>query len=92
MVTNIHGVTLRDDYGWLKAANWQEVLRDPTALPGDIRAVLEAENDYAQAMLAPAAKLRAEIFKEMRGRIKEDDAEVPRPDGPWLYYSRHNIG
>jgi oligopeptidase B len=92
LVTNIHGVMLRDNYGWLKAANWQEVLRDPAALPGDIRAVLEAENDYAQAMLAPAAKLRAEIFKEMRGRIKEDDAEVPRPDGPWLYYTRHNTG
>jgi oligopeptidase B len=92
LVTNIHGVTLRDDYGWLKAANWQDVLRDPAALPGDIRAVLEAENDYARAMLAPAAKLRAEIFKEMRGRIKEDDAEVPRPDGPWLYYARHNTG
>jgi oligopeptidase B len=89
-VTNLHGIELRDDYGWLKAANWQEVLRDPAALPGDIRAVLEAENDYAQAMLAPAAKLRAEIFKEMRGRIKEDDSEVPRPDGPWLYYARHN--
>src|SRR5450631_3622253 len=89
-VTNLHGIELRDDYGWLKAANWQEVLRDPAALPGDIRAVLEAENDYAQAMLAPAAKLQAEIFKEMRGRIKEDDSEVPRPDGPWLYYARHN--
>ncbi|HEY8006230.1 MAG TPA: S9 family peptidase [Methylocella sp.] len=90
--TNLHGLTLRDDYGWLKAANWQEVLRDPAALPGEIRAVLEAENGYARAMLAPTAKLRAEIFKEMRGRIKEDDSEVPRQDGPWLYYSRHNIG
>ena len=38
---------------WLKAENWQEVLRDPAALPGDIRAVLEAENGYAEAMLAP---------------------------------------
>jgi oligopeptidase B len=88
--TTLHGITLSDDYGWLKAENWQEVLRDPSALPGDIRAVIETENDYARAMLAPAEKLRAALFKEMRGRIKEDDAEVPRPDGPWLYYARHN--
>ncbi|MGH6850040.1 MAG: hypothetical protein ACREDD_06285, partial [Methylocella sp.] len=45
--TTLHGVTLSDDYGWMKAANWREVLRDPAALPGDIRALIEAENDYA---------------------------------------------
>ena len=64
----------------------------PPRLPGDIRAVLEAENDYARAKLAPAETLRAALFKEMRGRIKEDDSEVPRPDGPWLYYERHKEG
>ena len=90
--TSLHGITLRDDYSWLKAANWQEVLRDPAALPGDIRAVIEAENVYAEAMLAPARDLRAALIKEMRGRIKEDDSEVPRPDGEWLYYARHGAG
>ena len=90
--TRVHGVTLYDDYGWLKAENWQEVLRDPAALPADIRALLEAENEYAKATLAPASELRAALVREMRGRIKEDDSEVPRPDGPWLYYARHELG
>jgi oligopeptidase B len=90
--TSLHGVTLRDDYAWLKAENWPEILRDPAALPGDIRAVIEAENDYARAMLAPAAELRAALVEEMRGRIKEDDSDVPWADGPWLYYSRHKTG
>ncbi len=90
--TSLHGVTLSDDYQWLKAENWQEVLRDPAALPGDIRAVLEAENSYAEAMLAPHAPLRAALVAEMRGRIKEDEADVPQPDGPWLYYARHRAG
>ena len=31
------GVTLTDDYGWLKDANWQQVLRDPSLLDADIR-------------------------------------------------------
>jgi oligopeptidase B len=88
----VHGGTLRDDYAWLKAANWQEILRDPEALPDDIRAVIEAENGYARAVLAPAEELRAALVKEMRGRIKEDDSEVPRQDGPWLYYSRYSKG
>jgi oligopeptidase B len=90
--TSLHGVTLSDDYGWLKAENWQEILRNPAALPRDIRAVIEAENSYARAVLAPAGKLRAALVKEMRGRIKEDDSEVPRADGPWLYYARHTAG
>ena len=90
--THLHGVTLCDDYGWLKARNWQEVLRDPDALPDAVRAVLDAENDYAEAMLAPAAALRAALFKGMRARVKEDDAEVPKPDGPWLYYACHKAG
>ncbi|QBR72501.1 S9 family peptidase [Beijerinckiaceae bacterium] len=90
--TTVHGITLSDDFAWLRAANWQDVLRDPAALPDDIRRVIETENDYARAILAHAAELRKELVKEMRGRIKEDDADVPSPDGPWLYYTRHNQG
>ncbi len=37
-----HGVTLTDDYAWLRAPNWQEVMRDPTVLDAEIRAYLEA--------------------------------------------------
>lgn len=88
----VHGVTLVDDYAWLKADNWQQVLRDPSALPADIRQVLEGENLYAQALLAPGEELRQTLVKEMRGRIKEDDAEVPTKDGDWLYYARHVTG
>ena len=88
----VHGVMLCDDYAWLRAANWQEVLREPDALPFAIRTVIEAENCYAEAALAPAAELCAKLVKEMRGRIKEDDSEVPKEDGPWLYFARHNIG
>jgi oligopeptidase B len=88
----VHGTELRDDYAWLKAANWQEVLRNPAALPGDIRAVIEAENIYAQDVLAPGEMLRKDLMAEMRGRIKEDDSDVPCVDGPWLYYIRHRTG
>jgi oligopeptidase B len=87
-----HGVTIEDEYAWLKAANWQEVLRDPAALPAPIRQIVETENAFANAMLAPCDALRKALVKEMRGRIKEDDAEVPLLDPPYLYYIRHNEG
>ncbi len=90
--THVHNVTLQDDYDWLRAANWKEVLRDPQALPADIRRHLEAENAYSKALMAPTRTLQRELVKEMRGRLKEDDSSVPQPDGPYLYYSRYRKG
>ena len=79
--STIHGYTREDPYGWLRAANWQEVMRDPTKLAPDIRAHLEAENAYARAVMADTAALQEALFAEMKGRIKEDDSSVPAPDG-----------
>ncbi|WP_439493018.1 S9 family peptidase [Bosea sp. (in: a-proteobacteria)] len=90
--THVHNVTLQDDYDWLRAPNWKEVLRDPQALPADIRRHLEAENAYSKALMAPMRTLQRELVKEMRGRLKEDDSSVPQPDGPYLYYSRYRKG
>jgi oligopeptidase B len=87
-----HGVLIEDEYAWLKTANWREVLRDPAALPAPIRRALEAENNYAGAVLKPHDGLRTALVKEMRGRIKEDDAEVALRDPPYLYYVRHKDG
>ena len=72
-----HGVAWRDDYAWIRADNWREVLRDPSALPADIRALLEAENAYADEILAPTRALQRQLAREMRARLKEDDSEVP---------------
>jgi oligopeptidase B len=87
-----HGHEKRDDYGWLKAENWQEVMHDPSALPSDIRAWLEAENTYCQAVMADTAELQETLFAEMKGRIKEDDSSVPAPDGPYVYYTSFVTG
>jgi oligopeptidase B len=87
-----HGIEIHDEYAWLRASNWREVLRDPTALPSEIRAVLEAENAYAGQILKPTAAVQKELTAEMRGRIKEEDSAVPCVDGPWLYYLRYREG
>ena len=68
-----------DDYAWMKDENWREVLHDPAALRADIRAHLEAENAYTKAMLASTEPLQTQLFEEMKGRIKPDDASVPAP-------------
>ena len=50
--TSFHGIARTDDYAWLRADNWQEVMRDPASLQADIRAYLESENAYTAARLA----------------------------------------
>ncbi|RUT31037.1 S9 family peptidase [Arsenicitalea aurantiaca] len=84
-----HGVTREDPWAWLRAENWQEVMQRPDALPAEIRAYLEAENDYFESCFGqPTADLQDQIYREIRGRIKEDDSGIPSPDGPWAYNSR----
>jgi oligopeptidase B len=87
-----HGISVTDDYAWLKDANWQEVLRDPSVLDPDIRNYLDAENEYAESVLGHTAGLQKVLVAEMRGRIKEDDSSVPSPDGPFAYLHRYREG
>ena len=87
-----HGVTIRDGYAWLRAANWQEVMRKPEMLDPRIRSYLEAENAYTATCLADTQELQDLLFREMKGRIKEDDSGVPSPDGAWAYLHRYVTG
>jgi len=87
-----HGITVVDDYAWLKDDNWQEVLRDPSILNADIRSYLEAENAYTESLLGHTAPLQKRLVKEMRGRIKEDDSSVPSPDGIYAYLRKFREG
>ena len=92
VVTTRHGVTLIDDYAWLRAPNWQDVMRNPAELDGAIRSYLEGENAHADTALAGTRDLQQALFAEMRGRIKEDDSSVPVPDGPYAYFGRYREG
>lgn len=73
----LHGDVRSDDYFWLR------VKSDPA-----VRAYLEAENRYAEAVLAPLSPLREQLYKEMLGRIKQTDLSVPVRDRGYFYYSR----
>lgn len=87
-----HGITRSDEYAWMRAENWQDVFRDPAQLDPAIRAHLEAENAYQDAMTADTAALRAALVAEMKGRIKEDESSVPLRDGPFAYGSAFVVG
>lgn len=87
-----HGITRTDNYAWLRAENWQEVMRDPQTLPSDIRDWLEAENTYYESIMEDTKSFQDELFDELKGRIKQDDSSVPSPHGDFAYQSRYEEG
>jgi oligopeptidase B len=79
--TTIHGQKRVDDYFWLRNKGTPEVV-----------AYLKAENDYTAAMMAGTAALQTTLYDELLGRMKEDDATPPYPDGDYTYYKRFEKG
>ncbi|MGB8260343.1 MAG: oligopeptidase B, partial [Terracidiphilus sp.] len=79
--TTLHGVTLVDDYAWLRQKDSPEVT-----------AYLEAENAWAEAEMAPLDGLREDLYREMLGHIKQTDVSVPYRYGEWWYTTRTEEG
>jgi oligopeptidase B len=76
-VSEIHGDRRVDEYAWLREKS-----------SPDVRAHLEAENAYTEAILGPFRALREGLYDEMLVRIKQTDEDVPYRYGAWLHYSR----
>lgn len=81
-----------DNYAWMKDENWQMVMRDPSKLNTDIRAHLEAENSYTEALLSPYDALKDQIFEELKARLEPEAASTPLPDGKWAYFHHYRTG
>src|SRR6266478_2961197 len=80
-VTEINGQKLVDNYFWL---------RDKKN-PG-VKAYLDAENVYTDAVMKPTEPLQKRLYDEMLSRIKETDVEVPYKEGDYFYYARTEAG
>ena len=76
-VLTAHGDERVDDWFWLRE-------RDNP----DVRAYLEAENAYTEAVSAPLAPLRERLFEEIKSRVQETDASAPVRRGEHEYFSR----
>ncbi|WP_148713743.1 S9 family peptidase [Chitinolyticbacter meiyuanensis] len=76
-----HGETRIDDYYWLRDKD------DPAVLD-----YLQAENAYAEVVMADSKPLQDTLFAEMKARIREDDSSVPYRLGDWMYYYRYEVG
>ena len=80
-VTEINGHQLTYNYFWLREKSNPEV-----------RAYLEAENAYTDALMKPTEPLQKKLYDEMLSRVKETDVEVPYKEGDFFYYIRTEAG
>jgi oligopeptidase B len=79
-VTKINGNELKDDYFWLRD-------RSEKKSPEIIK-YLEDENAYTEAFMKPHAAFVDNLYKEMLGRIKQDDTSVPYRLGDYWYFNK----
>ena len=77
-ITEVNGHKLVDNYFWLRDKKNPEV-----------RAYLEAENVYTDAVMKPTEPLQKKLYDEMLSHIKETDVEVPYTGGRYFYYVAH---
>lgn len=77
----VHGDERIDDYFWL---NQRE---DPMVIE-----YLNAENAYFEHMTAHTKHLEANLFEEMKSRIKEDDESVPYKYNGYWYIVKYETG
>jgi oligopeptidase B len=73
----LNGGVLVDDYAWLRERQNPEV-----------KSLLEAENAYADQVLAPLKPLQTTLYNEMLSHIQQTDDSVPYTRRGYLYYSR----
>lgn len=76
-----HGQTRLDNYFWMRYREDPEVLK-----------YLHPEQDYLEEIMQHTKPLQEELFQEMKGRIKEDDASAPELEGEYFYYTRYEAG
>lgn len=78
-----HGAVRNDDYYWL---------RDDDRKDKAVLGYLNAENAYADKVMAPLKSLQERLYEEIVGRIKQDDDSVPYRERGWWYFSRFKTG
>ena len=90
--SNRHGYKLVDPYDWIRDENWQEVLHSPNTLKKEIRDHIDKENQWTDNQLSALSPLKENIYKEIKGRMKEEDTSLPQKDDSWFYFSETKKG
>jgi oligopeptidase B len=82
----LHGDTVVDNYYWM--IDYFKKGPDSTK----VVVYLTAENKYVDTMMSGSKAFREDLFKELKGRIKEKDESVPVLENGYYYYRKTEDG
>ena len=81
-----HGDVRVDDYFWMRLSDEQKNAEKSDEQTQDVLNYLNAENSYKESVMKDTENLQDELFKELKGRIKEQDESVPYKSNGYHYY------
>ena len=84
-----HDYVLHDPYHWQRQYPLPE--REEELNP-EIKNLLDAENWHYKKSMAPCQTLVDKLYEEMKGRITDDDKEVPVKNGPYTQWWEYAPG
>jgi oligopeptidase B len=85
-IRTIHGESVNDPYYWM----YDYFGKGPDSTK--VVDYLKAENTYLKTVMSSTEKLQADLFTEMKLRIKEKDESVPLFKNGYFYYTRTEKG
>ncbi|MDX9729452.1 MAG: S9 family peptidase [Bacteroidales bacterium] len=91
-VVESNGNERTDNYFWMRLSDDQKNAETPDSQTVKVLAYLNAENDYADAVMKHTDPLQQKLFEEMKGRIKEDDETVPYLDNGYWFQTKYFPG
>jgi oligopeptidase B len=80
----IHGYEIVDNYAWLRDRNKE---KDPAIIQ-----YLTENNAYTESYMGKYQPFVDALYKEMLGRIKQDDTSVPYKRGEYWYFTKTEEG
>jgi oligopeptidase B len=83
-----HGTKRIDNYYWMKLSEEQKNAAVKDEQTTKVLSYLEAENEYLKSMMEHTEPLQEKLYKEMVGRIRQDDESVPYLNNGYWYYTR----
>jgi oligopeptidase B len=83
-VLKIHGYEVVDNYAWLRDRNKE---KDPAIIE-----YLKSNNAYTETFMGKHQGFVDSLYKEMLGRIKQDDTSVPYKLGEYWYFNKTEEG
>ncbi|MDD3735918.1 MAG: S9 family peptidase [Bacteroidales bacterium] len=91
-VVESNGNERLDNYFWMRLSDEQKNAETPDSQTVKVLAYLNAENNYADALMKKTEPLQEKLFEEIKGRIKQDDETVPYLDNGYWYHTKYLPG